>query len=87
MSVNQFVNWFGGIQETIEAAQEFYTYSLFNPVAVFELPDGGYTLACIREQNWPPHETAQAVERLVGYKMVSYCDPVLGAWKPYEGQP
>jgi len=75
-----------GVYDTIEAAQEWYKYNLFNPAAVFELPDGGYSLAYIREQNWPPHETAREVERIAGYKMVSCHDPLLGVWRPYQGE-
>ena len=85
MTVNKHVRWFSGPQKTIEDAQAFYTYRLFNPAAVFELPDGkGYTLAYIHKQDWPPHQTAQRILDLVGYKMVSCCDPLFGIWKPYQ---
>jgi len=84
MSINHFINWFSGKQETIENAQEFYRYDLFNPAAVFELPEGGYVLAYIKEQSYPPHETAQNIEKLIDYKMISCCDPLLGIWKPYN---
>jgi hypothetical protein len=84
MTLNTHIKWFSGAQPTIERAQEFYTCALFNPAAVFELPDGeGYTLAYIREQDCPPRATAQRVMDLVGYKMVSYCNGLLGIWKPY----
>ena len=85
MNVSQLVTWFSGAYATIDDAQEWYRYDLFNPAAVFELPDnGGYTLAYLREQNYPPHDTAKRIQELVGYKMVSCCDPILGRWKPYK---
>ena len=82
--VNQWVHWFSGPQETIEAAQEFYAYDLLDPAAIFELPnEGGFVLAYIRDLNFPPHETAKQVEHLIGYKMVSYCT-FSGIWHPYQ---
>ena len=81
---NDYVSWFSGSYETIEQAQEWYKYDLFNPAAIFELPSGGFVLGYIREQNCPPHQTALNIKKLTGYQMVSYCDPLLGVWSKYE---
>jgi len=75
-------------QKSIEQAQRLYTYELFTPAAVFATPDGsGFVMAYIREQGYPPHETAREVEVIFGYKMVSCADSLLGVWKKYEAQP
>lgn len=86
MSISTTVKWFSDSHPTIEDAQKQYIYSLFNPAAVFELPGGGFVFAYIRDRDWPPHETAREVKRLVNYDMVSCCDPLMGIWKPYQAQ-
>jgi len=83
-SEHDIVKWLCFPKRTIEEAQELYKYELLRPAAVFELPTGGFSLGYIREQNYPPHETARKLKELLGFKMVSCCDPLLGVWKSYQ---
>ena len=68
---------------TIAEAQALHEDALFNPAAVFDSGDG-FVYGRIREMDAPPHETAAAIERINGYKMVAYCDPLLGIWREYK---
>ena len=70
-------------QLTIAAAEALHTEELFNPAAVFDTGEG-FVYGRLREMECPPHETARAIEKMNGYKMVTYCDPLLNTWHRYE---
>ena len=74
--------FFSAPQPTIEAAQAFHTYELFNCGAVFQTPEG-YVYGQIREMDSPPRKTAEAVQATVGYTMVSYHGALLDVWQAF----
>jgi len=76
------IRWFSDSQDTIEQAQSEHEFMLFHPAAVFE-KDGKFVMAVLKEQNFPPHESAKHMKEL-GYTMVSVCDPILGIWSKYD---
>jgi len=80
------VTWFSPPQETIEAAQALldHDFDLFAAAVVFKRPDSRYSLAYTNDLSGePPRLTAREVWRLIGYELVSWCDPLLRIWKPY----
>lgn len=70
-------------QTTIEAAQALHEDDLFNPAAIFETPEGRFVYGRIKETSIPPVETAEAIEKINGYRMVAYCTPLLNIWKTF----
>lgn len=82
--------WFSEIQKTIEEAQDLHQHEMFQPAAVFEIKNDetvvGYVMARIKEQDCPPHKTADHIKGLLGYQMVSYCESLMGIWTKYNVQ-
>ncbi|MCP4990813.1 MAG: hypothetical protein GY928_33670 [Colwellia sp.] len=75
-------------EKTLNLAQQLHPKiynpdGLFNPAGVFRSRDG-YRFAYIREQDSPPHKSAEIVKGLAGYDMVSWFHPVSGIWQEYE---
>lgn len=79
--------FFSAPQKTIEAAQAYHTYELFNCAAVFERADGMFVYGQIREMESPPYKTARLVQDTVGYRMVSYHGALIDVWRPFPPAP
>ncbi len=73
-------------QPTVEAAQSFHEYELFNPGAVFDT-GAGFVYARIREMESPPRETARAILDATGYTLVAHHGALLPVWQEYKEQP
>ena len=82
-------HWFSSPQETQKEAEALHQPQplSFRPAAVYETPDGKYVMGRLRPtaKEWPPHKAAQRIKELLGFVMVSTCDPLMGIWKDYQG--
>lgn len=74
--------FFSTPQPTIAACQALHEYEFFDPAAIFET-NTGYVYGRIREMDSPPHQTAQAVQKAVGYKLTAYHGPLINVWRSY----
>lgn len=72
-------HWFSEPQETKEQAQALHSGDVFEPAAVFQTKEGKFTFALLRDWNSPPD--VSQIEKLTGYKAVSFCDAILAMWK------
>lgn len=89
MNNTSYRHWFSRPHETLEGAQASQKWDLFNPVGVFLTPDGCYVTGLVRcDSRWSMEwltDMAAQIEGVTGYKLVSYCDPIVPGW--FEFQP
>lgn len=83
--------WFLGPFDSQEAAQDSHEWNLFDPQGVFLTADGGYVtgkLQCnaLWSAEWLATMAAQ-IEGMTGYKLVSYCDPIVPGWNRWPAEP
>ena len=70
--------------KTKEEAQDAYEFELFRPAMVFETPIGFVYAEIYANVYDNVAEVARDVEKLLRYKWVSTCDPLLGIWKSVD---